>query len=208
MLIGIVNISYKADLEELKQVLSPIDMDLKYCADTNDVFRFQTMAQAGGYPAYDATPGQWVKRNTLKSSLFKVFDELPATHTMIPIINQETELIAIEKEKYIDRKSEGEDYAETMDARLILMAANLNAAGVPLATCEDIRAELDGMFNGARFEVSFGRWISAKRVIDTVIPSPSLQTIVDTYGLGENIDQPEIIQEVVDRINLAILELY
>lgn len=126
-------------------------------------------------------------------------DTQPSGFSLITDVN---EVIYLQRELYKERRRQGLEYSDTMDARLIVLGN-----GIPNAVLsEQVRSILDIMFNNARYETSLGRWVSAKREIDIVQENETLEYLINTYSLP--INQAGLIQEVKDRINLAIEELY
>lgn len=111
-------------------------------------------------------------------------------------------VIKTETSNYQERKRLGTEYSNIMDARLILLGKS-----IPDATLSElIRSEVDDLFNASRFQVSLGRWISAKREIYKVVPSSTLQHAIDTYSIP--LDQDVLIQEVKNYIDQKVVELY
>lgn len=114
------------------------------------------------------------------------------------------QMIGNEKYRYREREDQGRNYSRIMDARLIILGKALGGGTLS----KTVRNILDEMFDAARSHVHKGRWVSAKNEIDKVVISAELETIITTNGLDELIDQAGLIQEVKDRIDIAIESLY
>ena len=117
-------------------------------------------------------------------------------------VEYQSKLVSIEKSGYLERENQGKDYARYMDARLIVLGKSIPDEYIS----ELVRSKIDGMFKQTRFYLSVGRWFSAKREIEIVEPNQSLESLIINYSLP--INQHGLIQEIKDRIELAINELY
>lgn len=112
--------------------------------------------------------------------------------------------ISKNKEDYSERERQGIDYSRYMDARLLFLKTQ-----IPNEELSDsIRGMLDDIFNKTRLEVHAGRWHSAKRESLKIVFNNDLENIINTYGMSRLINQQGLIDEVKNRIDLAILELY
>jgi len=117
-------------------------------------------------------------------------------------VTTEEYLISREANKYSIRETIGKEYAGIMDARLIILG---NLIPLPFLS-EQVRSLIDTLFKGTRDYLYTGRWISARREIDKVVPDENLKTLISQFGLP--INQELLIQEIKDYINLQIEELY
>lgn len=117
-------------------------------------------------------------------------------------VTTEDYLISKEARKYSVRENVGKEYASIMDARLIILG---NSIPLPFLS-EQVRSLIDTLFKGTRDYLYTGRWISARREIDKVVPDEDLESLVNQFGLP--IYQELLIQEIKDYINLQIEELY
>lgn len=117
-------------------------------------------------------------------------------------ITTEELLIKHESNRYPERRRRGEDYAYEMDSRLIILGNNISNEELS----ESVRGHIDAMFKSTRDEIDKGRWISAKREINSVVVSDQLQMLIDAYSLP--IVQETLINEIIDRIDLEITNLY
>ena len=133
-----------------------------------------------------------------------IWSEINPDEDYIEVVGEyyENKLIELEKANYQERELQGKDYSNLMDARLIVLGKAIPNAELS----NSVRALIDQMFHNARFQVSLGRWISAKREVEVVTENSTLQSLIETYDLP--INQSALIQEVKDRINLAIEQLY
>ena len=119
-------------------------------------------------------------------------------------VNITTPELLIDKQvqKYPERERVGKEYSNFMDARLIILGESIPDENLS----EAVRSEIDTLFTSTRFEISLGRWISARREVQLVQESEGLQMMIDTFSLP--IDQKGLIQEVKDYIELQIENLY
>jgi len=117
-------------------------------------------------------------------------------------VTTEESYILYEKGRYIEREEQGHEYSNLMDARLVVLGNMIPNSGLS----ETVRNLIDEMLAPSRVLVSSGRWMSAKRQMSLVSESAELQGLIDAYSLP--VDQEELIKEINDRIDLAILELY
>ena len=119
-------------------------------------------------------------------------------------VNITTPELLIDKQvqKYPERERVGKEYSNFMDARLIILGESIPDENLS----EAVRSEIDTLFTSTRFEISLGRWISARREVQLVQESEGLQMMIDTFSFP--IDQKGLIQEVKDYIELQIENLY
>lgn len=132
-----------------------------------------------------------------------VWSELNVLDQYIEVTGFELENYLIDKEskEYYERKKQGEEYSNIMNARLVLLRKKLPASLSGLV-CSRIRE----ITNSVRIELSAGLWFSAYDEAQGMQESEELQGIIDNYNLP--INQAGLIQEIKDRINKAIAELY
>ena len=117
-------------------------------------------------------------------------------------VTTEEESIIYEAGNYPERRRQGVEFSDVMNARLVILGKGI--ADEELRGT--VRKYLYEMFKHTRLEVFEGLWISAKREIEKVKPNPVLQSLVYQYDLPVN--QEALIQEITARIDIAINDLY
>lgn len=124
--------------------------------------------------------------------------------------------IARNKFLYIERKEVGNDFADFMDARLVVLGQGLtdvfNAGYILNDISERCVEILDEGYEKVRVSISRGRWKSAKRKMKAVIVNAELETLITEnltpIGQTSMIDQVQLILDVNAKIDYEITRLY
>ena len=133
-----------------------------------------------------------------------IFAETQPDADYLEVTGQEYEdyMVIYEKAKYDEREAQGKAYARYLDARTLSFCKTI----IDQAVKQQLVAYIDDMFNAVVIQLALGRWFSAKFEIDKVTLNPDLATLITDNSL--TLDQQALIDEVKDRINTAISELY
>lgn len=123
-------------------------------------------------------------------------------------------VIAKDAEGYVLRRESGVQFADFMQARLLLIESSLKSAGIPDDINEFIRAKIDFMFIDTEVELRMGKWKSAQREIKklydiagNVITNKVLQSKLDEYQITL-IVQDNLVNEIKSKIDESVNNLY
>lgn len=127
-------------------------------------------------------------------------------YTEVEGLELQSKMISREKSGYPERLKIGIDYADYMNARLIVLRKLLLSNGLPLELVKTIVRALRLLTESTRVQISSGLWVSAEDEADTMITDNNLQALITQYTLP--IDQAEIISEIKAKIQKSLMDLY
>ncbi len=114
--------------------------------------------------------------------------------------------ILFEAQKYNERRKQGREYSDMMNARLVLISKELQQGGVPDNIIKEVRTRIINITHATRLEITEGLWKSALDRANEMVSDRELQAIIDSYQLP--IDQNNLIIEIQQRCEKAVNELY
>lgn len=126
--------------------------------------------------------------------------------------------LSIERNKflYIERKEVGNDFADFMDARLVVLGQALtdifNAGYIANDISDQCVEILDNSYEKTRDKCATGRWKSAKRKVQSVTIDATLENLIadnlTPIGQSDMIKQVELLADIKAKIDYEINRLY